>query len=89
MLALLQAASKELGLPYISGNRGQQHANGQQPSLGHMLGGRARGVVLLDDTWPWVVTDEIRDHFFVVGTVRPPCDWEVSQWACECIANRS
>ena len=36
---------------------------------------------MMRDDWKFAVTDELREQFFVLGTVRPPCDWEVSWWA--------
>ena len=82
MDALLRGLSQAMGLPFLFATPMRSSAAGgrSQPTASALLGGK-RGVVMMRDDWHFTVTDELREHFFVLGTVRPPCDWEVSSWA--------
>ena len=75
--SLLQRYAQRVGLPFIELNRGQ--ANDHLP----LAAGSKRSVVFIGDGSDLTLTDDDRRRFFVLGSVRPPCDWELSTWAYE------
>ena len=79
MRTLLHTTAKSLGLPFTIFSY-PSHG----PWLDMMANKSRRGVLLLDDYFSIATVDDaVRRSYFVMGIVRPPCDWEVSNWAYE------
>lgn len=77
MRTLLRATARQLGLPFLTFSYSVHES---WPAT--MANRSTRGVFFFDDYFSAAtVDDSIRARYFVVGVVRPPCDWEVSNWA--------
>jgi len=75
MKQLLAAAAQTLGWPYIEPKNRAEQSAAEAANQSQQL------VVVQDDVRDFVLSAADEERYFVIGTVRPPCDYLLSQWS--------